>query len=77
VPHAGGMSNDRTPFSPAAYSLSTADQLRRQRQPSQVLGTVGRILLITAAVVLVLGGLALAGFIVLLVVGLNSAASNK
>jgi hypothetical protein len=50
---------------------------RHRRKTGQALGTAARVLLITAAVVLVVGGLAIAGCIVLLTVGLNSWASNK
>jgi hypothetical protein len=64
-------------YTPSYYAVSDAERLRRQRQTSQVLGTVGRVFLITAAVVLVVGGLALVGFIVLFIVGMNSYASNK
>jgi hypothetical protein len=49
----------------------------RQRARGESLGNVGRALLITAAVILAVGGLAVAGFMVLLVIGLNSWASNK
>jgi hypothetical protein len=47
------------------------------RRPGHVLGAAGKALLITAPVVLVLGGLVFAGFIVVLIVGLNSWGSNK
>lgn len=49
----------------------------RQRGRGELLGNAARALLITAAVILAVGGLAVAGFMVLLVVGLNSSASNK
>jgi hypothetical protein len=48
-----------------------------QRGRGELLGIAARALLITAAVILAVGGLAVAGFMVLLVVGLNSWASNK
>jgi hypothetical protein len=64
-------------YTPSYYSVSDAERLRQQRQTSHALGTVGRVILITAAVVLVLGGLALVGCIVLFIVGMNSYASNK
>jgi hypothetical protein len=47
------------------------------RRRGELLGSAGRTLLIAAAVILAVGGLAVAGFILLLVVGLNSWASNK
>jgi hypothetical protein len=50
---------------------------RGQRGRGELLGNAARALLITAAVILVVGGLAVAGFMVLLIVGLNSWASNK
>jgi hypothetical protein len=50
---------------------------RQRRKTGHALGTAARVLLITAAVVLVVGGLAIAGFIVLFTVSLNSWASNK
>jgi hypothetical protein len=71
------MTSHLSPYSPSPYSLSNAEQLRRRRQTSKALGTVGRVCLITAAVLLVLGGLAIAAFIVLFIVALNSFASNK
>lgn len=49
----------------------------RQRGPGELLGNAARALLITTAVILAVGGLAVVGFMVLLVVGLNSWASNK
>jgi len=49
----------------------------RQRGHKELLGHAGRALLITAAVILAVGGVAVVGFMVLLVVGLNSFASNK
>jgi len=42
-----------------------------------LLGSAARALLIAAAVILAIGGLAVVGFMVVLVVGLNSFASNK
>lgn len=48
-----------------------------QRGRGELLGNAARALLIAAAVILAVGGLAVAGFMVLLVVGLNSSASNK
>ncbi len=48
-----------------------------QRGRGELLGNAARALLVTAAVILAVGGLAVAGFMVLLVVGLNSRASNK
>jgi hypothetical protein len=42
-----------------------------------LLGNAARAILITAAVILVVGGLAVAGLTVVFVVGLNSSASNK
>lgn len=71
------MTSPFSPYSPSPLSLSDAERLRRQRRAGRGLGTAGRVLLITAAVVLVLGGLALAGFIAALIVGLNSYGSNK
>ncbi|MBO0837116.1 MAG: hypothetical protein J2P28_16625 [Actinobacteria bacterium] len=40
-------------------------------------GAVARVLMITAGVILVVGGLAMVGYLVLVVVALNSWASNK
>jgi hypothetical protein len=48
-----------------------------QRRRGELAGSIARALLVVAAVILAVGGLAVAGFIVLLVVGLNSWASNK
>ncbi|MBO0824186.1 MAG: hypothetical protein J2P27_10055 [Actinobacteria bacterium] len=41
------------------------------------IGAVARVLMITAGVILVVGGLAMVGYLVLVVVALNSWASNK
>jgi hypothetical protein len=49
----------------------------QQRRAGQVLGGAGRVLLIAAAVILAVGGLAVAGFMVVAVASLNSWASNK
>jgi hypothetical protein len=50
---------------------------RQRRRAGHVLGDAARVLLITAAVILAVGGLAVVGFMVVVVVGLNSLASNK
>jgi hypothetical protein len=47
------------------------------RRRGELLGRIARALLVAAAVILAVGGLAVAGGVVLLVVGLNSWASNK
>jgi hypothetical protein len=47
------------------------------RRLGHVLGTAARALLIAAAVVLVVGGIAVTGFIVLMIVALNTWSSNK
>ena len=48
-----------------------------RRGRGELLGSAGRALLIAAAVILAVGGLAVVGFMVVLVMGLNSWASNK
>lgn len=48
-----------------------------QRGRGQLLSNAARAFLIAAAVILAVGGLVVVGFMVVLVVGLNSWASNK
>jgi hypothetical protein len=48
-----------------------------QSRRGELAGRIARALLVAAAAILAVGGLAVAGFIVLLVVGLNSWGSNK
>ena len=52
-------------------------QSGQQRRAGRAFGSVARVLLIVAAVILAVGGLALVGFMVVAVVSLNSLASNK
>lgn len=59
------------------FSGSYPEAPPQPRRLGHVLGTAARALLITAAVVLVAGGIAVAGFIVLMIVALNSWSSNK
>jgi hypothetical protein len=49
----------------------------RQRRRGEMLGNAARVLLIAAAVILAVGGLAVVGFVVVAVASLNSWASNK
>lgn len=49
----------------------------RQRRRGEVLGNAARVLLIAAAVILAVGGLAVVGFMIVAVASLNSWASNK
>jgi hypothetical protein len=53
------------------------DPVLRRRQVGKALGTVGRVLCITAGVLLIVGGVALVGLIVLFFLALNSMGSNK
>jgi hypothetical protein len=71
-----GMTHDPR-YTRSYPAVSDAERQRRQRQTSQVLGSAGRVILISACVVLVVGGLALVGCIALFIVGMNSYASNK
>jgi hypothetical protein len=53
------------------------DPSLQRRQAGKTLGNVGRILGITAAVVLVVGGLAMIGIMIAFVLIINSLGSNK